>query len=137
MLIPILAGLAALVLLFLVIVALRPADFRISRNAAVAASPGVLFGYVNDLHRFQEFSPWAKIDPAVNNVYEGPATGNGAVFKWEGNSKVGQGIMTIVESRPAELVRFRLEFLKPFKATNQARNSPSKPSAVKRWSLGR
>ena len=26
--------------------------------------------------------------------------------------------MTITESRPGELVRFKLEFLKPFKATN-------------------
>jgi hypothetical protein len=37
-----------------------------------------------------------------------------------GNKDVGEGRMTIVESRPGELIRFKLEFLEPFAATNSA-----------------
>ena len=40
--------------------------------------------------------------------------------RWVGNNKLGEGRMEIVESRPAELVRFRLDFYKPFAATNSA-----------------
>jgi len=41
-------------------------------------------------------------------------------MSWAGNNEVGEGRMTIVESRPAEVVRFKLEFFKPFAATNSA-----------------
>jgi uncharacterized protein YndB with AHSA1/START domain len=116
----ILLSLAAVVAVFIVIVASRPSDFRISRSATIAAPPEVIFEQVNDLHRFQDWSPWMKRDPNARSIYEGPRAGTGAVFKWAGNREVGEGIMTITESRPHELVRFRLEFLKPFKVTNAA-----------------
>ena len=41
-------------------------------------------------------------------------------MRWVGNNKVGQGSMTITESRPDDFIRFKLEFLKPFAATNTA-----------------
>lgn len=40
------------------------------------------------------------------------------MFAWAGNDQVGEGRMTITESRPNERVRFRLDFLKPFDGTN-------------------
>ena len=52
--------------------------------------------------------------------YEGPKAGNGAIYAWQGNGEVGEGRMTITESRPGELVRIKLEFFKPFEATNSA-----------------
>ena len=119
MLLYILLGLAVIVVGFIAVVATRPGDFRITRSAAITAPPAIVFAQVNDLRKWQEFSPWAKMDPAAKNTYEGPATGVGAVFKWDGNKKVGAGIMTIIESRANELVRFKLEFLQPYQATNQ------------------
>jgi len=41
-------------------------------------------------------------------------------MSWAGNKEVGVGRMTIAESRPNELVRFKLEFFEPFAATNSA-----------------
>jgi len=40
-------------------------------------------------------------------------SGAGAIIRWAGNSEVGEGSMTITESKPHELVRIKLEFLKP------------------------
>ena len=51
-------------------------------------------------------------------THEGPATGVGASYAWTGNKKVGEGRMTITESRPGERVSLRLEFIKPFKSTS-------------------
>ena len=116
----ILLAAAALVVVFLIVVANQPADFRITRSATIAAAPAVVFEQVNDMHHWQTWSPWAKIDPNVKITYAGPAAGLGAAFTWSGNNEVGEGSMTVTESKPAELVRFKLEFLKPFAATNVA-----------------
>jgi len=118
MLIKILIGLAALVGLLLVVVALQPSEFRITRTATIAAPPAAVFAQVNDYHKWEAWSPWAKLDPAARNTFDGAPAGTSAVFAWAGNSKVGEGRMTITESRPNELVRIKLEFVKPWKATN-------------------
>jgi len=116
----ILIALAVIVVVFVVIVAVQPSDFRITRSATIAAPPEAVFAQVNDLHNWEAWSPWAKLDPAAKSTYEGPAAGVGAAFAWSGNNKIGEGRMTVIESRPDELVRFKLDFLKPFKASNTA-----------------
>ena len=110
----------AIVAILIVAVAVQPAAFLVVRSATIDAPPGEVFGRVNELRAWPEWSPWAKIDPGMVQTYEGPAAGEGAVSAWSGNNKVGAGRMTITQSRPEELVRFRLEFLRPFKATNEA-----------------
>jgi hypothetical protein len=111
-------GLAVVIIVFLVVAALQPADFKITRSAKIAAPASAVFPYFNDLHKWNDWSPWAKMDPNAKNTFDGPASGVGAKFAWAGNSKVGEGNMTITESKPADLVRMRLEFLKPMPAVN-------------------
>src|SRR6187401_1462645 len=120
MLVKILIGLAVLVVVFIVIVALRPSDFTVTRSGTISAPASTVFAQVNDFHKWEAWSPWAKIDPAMKTTYDGPASGTGAIYTWAGNDQVGEGRMTILESRPGELVKIKLEFLKPFAATNQA-----------------
>jgi hypothetical protein len=120
MLIKILIALAVLLVVFVIIVAMRPDDFRVSRSATIPAPATAVFEQVNDLHKFQDWSPWAKIDPNCKVTYDGPPAGVGTSFAWAGNKEVGEGRMTVIETRPGELVRFKLEFLKPFEATNTA-----------------
>ena len=110
--------LIAVMVLFVIVVALQPADFRVTRSATINAPAAVVFAQVNNFHEWEAWSPWAKIDPACQNTFAGAAAGAGAKFSWAGNKKVGEGRMTILESRASELVRIHLEFLKPFKATN-------------------
>lgn len=124
----IVVAVALLVGAFAVFVALQPSDFRIERSAAIAAPPAAVFAQVNDFRRWQAWSPWEKLDPALKRSYEGADAGQGAQYAWQGNKDVGEGRMTILESRPGERVRIRLEFFKPFAATNTAEFS-FKPSA--------
>lgn len=116
----ILIGVGALIVLFVIIVAMRPAEFTYVRSAKISAPPGEVFPHVSDLHKWQEWSPWAKLDPNSKSTFSGSEAGSGAVMAWAGNNKVGEGKMTIIESRPSELIRIRLEFLKPMKATHTA-----------------
>jgi uncharacterized protein YndB with AHSA1/START domain len=113
----ILIGLAAVIVLFLIVVALQPADFRVTRSASIAAPPEILFEYVNDLHKWNEWSPWARMDPNSKITYSGLVSGPGASFTWAGG-KVGEGRMTITKTQPPERVLTELEFIKPFRATN-------------------
>ena len=110
----ILIGVGAVLAIFLVVVAMQPSTFRIERSATMAAPAADVFAQVNDFHKWEAWSPWAKLDPAAKNTFDGPASGVGAGFAWEGNDQVGVGRMTITESKPAERIAIKLEFLKPF-----------------------
>jgi uncharacterized protein YndB with AHSA1/START domain len=120
MLVKILLAIVAVIVVFLVVVAMQPSDFRVARSATIEASPAVVFDQINDLHKWQEWSPWAKLDPLCKVSFAGPVSGKDASFSWSGNSEVGEGKMTVIESKPNEMVKFRLEFEKPFKGTNEA-----------------
>ena len=114
----ILLGLAVVVVLFLIVAAMQPADFKISRSAIIAAPPAAVFEQINDFHKWGDWSPWAKLDPNAKNSFDGPSSGVGAKFSWAGNSEVGEGSMRITASKPGESVVMDLVFLKPFAATN-------------------
>ena len=114
----ILLGLVAIVAVFAVVVALQPSEFRIARTAIVSAPAPDVFAQVNDFHNWEAWSPWAKLDPAAKATFEGPSAGQGAVFKWAGNDKIGEGTMTLTDSRSAELVRIKVDFVKPFAGTS-------------------
>ncbi len=113
-----LVALAAIVLVFIVVVAMRPADFRITRTTTIAVPAEIIFQNVNDLHKWEAWSPWAKLDPSMKQTHEGAAAGVGAIYSWDGNNDVGAGRMTITESRTNEAILIRLEFIKPFAAVN-------------------
>ncbi|RYZ31350.1 MAG: polyketide cyclase, partial [Myxococcaceae bacterium] len=111
-------GLAAALALLLAFIATRPSTFVLSRTATLPGTPDIAFGLVNDFHQWERWSPWEKLDPNLKRVYGGAESGTGATYAWTGNSEAGEGRMTIEESRANESVRIKLEFLKPFAATN-------------------
>jgi uncharacterized protein YndB with AHSA1/START domain len=116
----ILIGIVVVIGGFLAVVAMQPAEFRVVRSTSIAAPPAAVFAQVNDFHHWDAWSPWAKIDPEMKQTFEGAPSGTGAVYTWTGNKDVGEGRMTVTESRPGELVRIRLDFIKPFEGTNTA-----------------
>lgn len=107
------------VVLGLVILALgKPDTFRIERSAEYNATPEALYARIADFRQWEDWSPWAKLDPACKNTYSGSASGLGAVFAWDGNKKVGAGRMEITACDPPRRVLIKLEFLRPFATTN-------------------
>lgn len=133
----VLVGLAALVIVFLAVVAVQPPDFRVERSMTISAPPSDVFAQVNDFHNWEAWSPWAKLDPAAKNSFEGATAGTGAVFKWSGNDDVGEGKMTLTESRASELIRIKLEFVRPFEDTSTAEFTfqPEGDRTVVTWSM--
>ncbi len=117
---------------------MRPNRFVVTRWRIVDAPPQEVFRHIDELRNWQAWSPWAKLDPAATNTYEGPAAGAGAVFAWSGDKKVGAGRMTIIDSRPFESVDIKLEMSKPFAASNDVsfRLSPEESGRTKvTWTM--
>jgi hypothetical protein len=137
MLIKVLIAIGVIVVVFAVIVALQPSSFRVARSTRISAPPPAVFAEVNDFHKWEAWNPWGKIDPAMKQTYESAPAGIGAVYTWAGNNEVGVGRMTITDSRPSDLIRIKLEFFKPFTATNQSEFTfkPEGDQTAVTWSM--
>jgi hypothetical protein len=114
-------GLLALLAGLLGAAALQPSEMHVTRSTTIAAPNAEVFALVNDLHRWNAWSPWAKMDPKAQNHFEGSPTGTGAKFYWASdNAEVGVGSMTITNSQPNQQVTMDVALEKPFKGTNQS-----------------
>ena len=113
----ILLAIPAIIVVFLIIVALQPSSYRVVRSLAMSAPPDAVFPHMNDLKKWEVWNPWSKADPNIKLTYGGSTAGVGATYSWAGNNEVGEGRITIAESRPSESVKYKLEFFKPMAAT--------------------
>jgi uncharacterized protein YndB with AHSA1/START domain len=120
MLVKLVIILVVVIAVVLVIAATRPSAFRIQRSTAIRAPAAKVFANLDDFHRWESWSPWEKLDPALRRTFSGAERGPGAVYEWAGNSKVGKGKMAITEAVPPTALRINLDFLEPFEAHNVA-----------------
>lgn len=120
MFLAILLIIVALVVIVVGVAARKPDTFRTVRSAVIAAEPARIYPHVDDFHRWAAWSPWEKLDPDLRRTFTGPVKGVGAMYAWEGNSKVGQGKMTILEADEPSRLLIQLDFFKPFEAHNLA-----------------
>lgn len=118
----ILTILAAVVLVAIVVIAIvasgRPDSFRVERSAVIAAPPERLGPMISDLRTFNEWNPYRRKDPGMKEEYGAVTAGPGATYAWD-SSQVGAGRMT-VETVASDRVTMRLDFARPFEATNLA-----------------
>ena len=107
-----------LIAALLVYASTRPDRFSVQRKISIDASPEKVFPLINDFQQWGYWSPWATRDPSMSQSSSGPARGEGAIYSWSGNNKVGSGRMEIIESVPSSLIRIQLDFTRPFEAHN-------------------
>ena len=110
---------ALIVVVLVAVVATRPPSYRVVRTTAVNAPAEVAYAQVADFHRWEGWSPWAKLDATMKTSFSGPASGPGEAYAWTGNDKVGEGRMTVLRAKPGEEIAIKLEFLKPFESTSE------------------
>ena len=114
----ILIGVAAVIVLLVLVILTRPSTFHVERSITMAAPPENAFAQVNDFRAWPAWSPWEKLDPQMKRTHEGSPAGVGAKYAWVGNDQVGEGRMTIEKSEKPSIVGIKLEFLKPWEATS-------------------
>jgi uncharacterized protein YndB with AHSA1/START domain len=115
----------------------KPDTFEVRRSATIKAPPEKIFPLLNDFRSWQTWSPWEKLDPALKRTYSGAANGQGSVYAWEGNSKVGAGRMELMQSIPSSRIGIKLDFLKPFEGHNVAEFTlaPNGDSTTVTWAM--
>jgi hypothetical protein len=99
---------------FLVFVATRPESYRVERSETIAAPADVVFAQLSDFRAWSAWSPWEKRDPAMKRSYDGPASGVGASYSWDGNKSVGKGKMTVTAVTAPSSLSVELQFIEPF-----------------------
>lgn len=119
-------------------IATRPGEFTITRTQRIKATPDRIFPHINDFHKWEAWSPWEKLDPNLKRTYSGSPAGPGAVYEWSSSdNKVGQGRMEITSAIEPTNVGIRLDFIRPWKATNDIQFSlvPEGTDSVVTWSM--
>ncbi len=119
MLLTILGVIVAIAVVLVIVIVMQPNTFAVERTATMNAPAERVHALVNSFHEWPKWSPWEHRDPNLKRDFSGPDAGTGAHYHWVGNNQVGEGRMTIVESIPPNRIEIKLEFIKPFAATNK------------------
>ena len=109
--------LVALVAALLLFAATRPDSFSVERRVVIQAPPEKIQPLIADFHRWADWSPWEKLDPAMQRTFGGPSAGVGATYGWQGNKDVGSGRMEVKAAAP-DKVSIQLDFIEPFEGHN-------------------
>jgi len=111
-----LLGLIGLVVALAVIGLALPRNVHIERATVIAAQPATVFTYLNGWKNFNDWSPWAALDPNTRYSYDGPATGVGAKQSWfSDDPNVGSGSqeITAVETDKSITIKLMLPNMAP------------------------
>lgn len=109
----------ALVVALLLFAATRPDSFRVERRTVIQAPPDKILPLIADFHRWADWSPWERLDPAMQRTFGGAPAGVGATYAWQGNKDVGSGRMEVKSAAPDKL-SIQLDFIEPFEGHNTA-----------------
>jgi len=112
-------ALAAAVVFVLVRAAMLPANFNVLRSTIIQVPREQVFALINDMKSFNQWNPFARMDPSTRTLYRGPASGPGAAFDWEGTGKAGKGSLEIIEANAPAMVTMKLDILKPMEGHNK------------------
>jgi uncharacterized protein YndB with AHSA1/START domain len=113
----VLLSLFALFIVVVLILALnQPDTIHVERQTRIRAMPETVFALLSDFKEWQRWSPWEKLDTAMQRTISEPPAGKGATYAWSGNDEVGRGKMEILEAVRSHHVRIKLEFIEPFES---------------------
>jgi hypothetical protein len=129
-------GLGALVGVLIGVAFALPSHVTVYRSVVINAPEAVVFPYVNNLHRFVDWSPWAARDPQLRVTYAGPEEGKGARTEWTSDKRsVGTGSMEITGSDPNRHLDLVVNF-NGMDGTSYYDVAPSGSGSKVTWGLG-
>ncbi len=100
-----------LFVLVLVVAVILPSQAHVQRDMWMKAPVEKVFPHINSLKAMKKWSPWAKIDPDTQYVFDGPEQGVGSRMTWNsGDAAVGGGEQTIIKSEHNARVEMALVF---------------------------
>lgn len=112
--------LAAIIFIVLILGAIAPKTYNVSRSIEIAKPKAEVFENLKFLKNQDAWSPWNKKDPNMEKKFTGTDGEVGAISYWNGNKDVGEGEQELTKIVDGERVESELRFLKPWKSTSDA-----------------
>lgn len=117
--------LAAVVILVVIVVAsiavlsfVAPTDFRVQREVTINKQRGEIYSYVKYLKNQNEWGPWFKREPTMEQHFRGTDGSVGFVSHWNGKSDdVGEGEQEIKALVENERMDTEVRFKRPVEST--------------------
>ncbi len=127
----------AIIVVILGLAAMKPDSFSVRRSVTIQAPPEKIAPFLNDFHQWASWSPWEHLDPNMKRSFSGAPAGKGAVYEWEGDSKVGKGRMEILEAATPARTVVKLDFLKPVasNSTTEFSLAPQGDATTVTWDM--
>ena len=79
------------VIAILISAAVKPATYHVERSTTIAAAPEKISPLLNDFHNWDQWSPWAKLDPNMRVTLQRGACGTGSHLSMGGKQQSRQG----------------------------------------------
>lgn len=105
----ILIGLAAIVVLILLVGLALPRTYKVERTIDVNATMDKVYPLVYDPKAWARWGVWNRRDPAMKMTYAGVPAGAGAKWSWQSKSE-GNGEMEFVVTEFNKVVAYRISF---------------------------
>jgi len=129
-------GLCALAVILAGVALALPGHVTVARSMVINAPESIVFSYLNNVHRFGDWSPWALRDPELTVSYSGPDQGKGAKVEWTSSkASVGTGSMEITNADPNKTIELAVNF-NGVEGTSNFDISPSGSGSKVIWSFG-
>jgi hypothetical protein len=113
-----------------------PAHVTVTRSKSISAPESIVFPYLNNLHQFADWSPWAVRDPQLAVSYSGPQEGKGAKIQWTSKvPSIGTGTMEITESDPSRSIELLVNY-NGVEGTGSYRLVPDGSGSKVTWNFG-
>ena len=90
---------------------------HLDASAFIQAPIQTVFARMGDLSRFNDWNPFPSMDPTAVSKHEGPASGPGAAFEYEGK-RLGKGRMDITNVEAPHRIDFRMTFWRGGQSTH-------------------
>ncbi|MEM6797045.1 MAG: SRPBCC family protein [Acidobacteriota bacterium] len=104
-------GVVGLILGLLVVGFFLPRNVHLERSVTIDAPQHTVFTLLSGYGRFNEWSPWSKLDPETVYTFEGPSHGVGAAMAWTSDDpSVGSGNQRITALTVPSQIKTDLDF---------------------------
>lgn len=102
-----------LIVIYVILGFLGPADYRVERSIKIEAAADVVFDQTTMFSNWAAWSPWAAADPEAKYSIENDDQTVGAKMGWDGKIS-GKGSMTVTELVLNEKMVYELTFIEPW-----------------------
>lgn len=132
----ILLGIVAFFAILVIVGFFMPSEIIVERSRVIDAPIEMIYDQVNNLHLWEKWSPWHKIDPNMQITYTNSGVGKDASYSWTSDHKsVGNGMLTITDAKPFEFIETVMDFGEKGSGTANFKFSPVEGGIEVSWDM--